>query len=113
MFSQQAEMIVSNAQSVGLDVAISNITPGDGNCWYHAVRDQLNRVDLRHLFPQALLNFDHQQLRQFVLEFILKFSLTSDLIKEYKNALYGDDMQGWLDYLINQGQIGVWAESLY
>ena len=32
-----AEQIVNNARSIGLNVTANEITPGDGNCFYHAL----------------------------------------------------------------------------
>ena len=68
-----ADMILANARSVGFnDICYKNITPSDGNCWYHAVLDQIRRLGISHLFPAYLLNLDHHQLRNSVLLFVLQ-----------------------------------------
>ena len=37
------EEILSNARSSGLDVGVNEITPSDGNCFYHCLVNQLQR----------------------------------------------------------------------
>ena len=55
-----ADMILANARSVEFnDIFYKNITPSDGNCWYHAVLDQIRRPDILHLFSANLL-LDHR-----------------------------------------------------
>lgn len=41
-----ANIIVNNARQLGLNVRADNITPGDGNCFYHALLQQLQRSDI-------------------------------------------------------------------
>ena len=36
-----AEIIVNNARQIGLNVRADTVTPGDGNCFYHAILQQL------------------------------------------------------------------------
>ena len=49
-----ADTIVNNARRIGMDVDADEITPGDGNCFYHAVVQQLHRSDIR----SNILNLD-------------------------------------------------------
>ena len=39
-------IIVNNARQMGLNVHGDNVTPGDGNCFYHAFLQQLQRSDI-------------------------------------------------------------------
>ena len=48
-----AQTILANARGVcHLDVEIVNVTPGDGNCFYWGVLDQIRRPDLVY-WPSA------------------------------------------------------------
>ena len=42
-----ADTIVNNARRIGWNVDADEITTGDGNCFYHAVVQQLHRSDIR------------------------------------------------------------------
>ena len=41
-----ANIIVNNARRIGLNVHADDVTPGDGNCFYHALLQQLQRSDI-------------------------------------------------------------------
>ena len=41
-----ANIIVNNARRIGLNVRTDDVTPGDGNCIYHALLQQLQRSDI-------------------------------------------------------------------
>ena len=40
--SAMAEQIVTNVRRIGLNVCAGDITPGDGNCFYHALLQQIH-----------------------------------------------------------------------
>ena len=42
-----ANTIVNNARCIRLNVNADEITPSDGNCFYHAVVQQLHRSNIR------------------------------------------------------------------
>ena len=69
---EQVVAIVAQARSLGLHVGYISITPGDGNCWYHTVLDQIRRLDISHLFPTEILHFDHYQLRRRIYLFVIQ-----------------------------------------
>ena len=39
-------IILKNAIQCGLNVRLDSYTPGDGDCWYHAVVQQLRRPEI-------------------------------------------------------------------
>ena len=41
-----AQIILQNALNVGLYVELDEITPGDGNCFYHAIIQKVNRHEI-------------------------------------------------------------------
>ena len=41
-----ANIIVNNARRIELNVRADDVTPGDGNCFYHALLQQLQRSDI-------------------------------------------------------------------
>ena len=48
--STMATQIVSNARSAGLDVAYDFPTMCDGNCFYRAVIQQMQRIQVKKYF---------------------------------------------------------------
>ena len=59
-----AEVIWSKAISIGLDVCILNCTPGDGDCFYHAVLEGMSAKNLNVNHVNAM------QLRRGVVDFV-------------------------------------------
>ena len=109
-----ADMILANARSVGFnDICYKNITPSDGNCWYHAVLDQIRRPDISHLFPAYLLNLDHFQLRNSVLLFVLQNQNVNATIIHFKTSMFQNNEQGWNVYLQRQGRNSSYASDIF
>ena len=109
-----ADMILANARSVGFDnICYKNVTPSDGNCWYHAVLDQIRRPDISHLFPANLLNLDHRQLRNSVLLFVLQNQNFNAQILHFKTSMFQNNEQGWNLYLQGQGRNGSYASDIF
>ena len=109
-----ADMILANARSVGFhNICYKNVTPSDGNCWYHAVLDQIRRPDISHLFPANLLNLDHRQLRNSVLLFVLQNQNFNAQILRFKTSMFQNNEQGWNLYLQGQGRNGSYASDIF
>ena len=53
-----AEIIVNNARQIGLNVCADTVTPGDGNCFYHAILQQLQRCEINIDHHSSHLNLD-------------------------------------------------------
>ena len=109
-----ADMILANARSVGFDdVCYKNITPSDGNCWYHAVLDQIRRPDISHLFPDNLRDLDHRQLRNSVFLFVLQNQNFNPTIIRFKNDMFPNNEHGWNVYLQGQGRNSSYASDIF
>ena len=69
-----ANIIVNNARRIGLNVRDDNVTPGDGNCFYHALLQQLQKSDISigyhptHLILNPLPS--HLELRTAICEYV-------------------------------------------
>ena len=65
-----AEQIVTNARRIGLNVCAGDITPGDGNCFHHALLQQIHRFEtLESLIPLTPIP-NHLQLRRMISQYI-------------------------------------------
>ena len=66
-----AEIIVNNARQIGLNVCADTVIPGDGNCFYHAILQQLRRSEINIDHHSSHLNLDtlptHLELRVAIL----------------------------------------------
>ena len=71
-----ANIIVNNARRIGLNVhhSADNVTPGDGNCFYHALLQQLQRSDIAIDYHSSKLNLNllpsHLKLRSAICEYV-------------------------------------------
>ena len=64
------EQIVSNARRNGLNVRAGDITPGDGNCFYHALLQQIHRFETSEsLIPLTPIQ-NHLQLHRMICQYI-------------------------------------------
>ena len=58
--------IRNKARDVGLNATFSTQTPGDGNCFYHAVGECLKR-------KSSSININHTDLRNSVVDYVTVF----------------------------------------
>ena len=106
--------ILATARGHGLNVFCVSETPGDGNCFYRAIVEQLNdRTDLGDVSALRLQYANHHVLRQAVVEFVRQQGLLSEeespFIVQYKNyfengAIDIEDARGftWEEFLNQQ-----------
>lgn len=107
-----AEIILCNARAIGLDFSLSSITPSDGNCWYHAVLDQIRRPDIEPLVPRRFRDMDHLQLRECVSR-IFNSNLHRDMVSYYRDTAFIDEPEKWEDYCNEQPRIGMYASGIF
>ena len=63
--------ILATARSFGLNVFCMSETPGDGNCFYHSIIEQIcDRTDFGEVSELRLRYPNHRILRQSVVEFV-------------------------------------------
>ena len=82
-----AEVILSKANSIGLDVTIIQRTPGDGDCFYHSV---LEGMAAKHMAEGMFSNA--MELRQDVVTFVV-------------NSWNDFQMPSFIDGWLNQHQV--------
>ena len=112
-----AEQIVTHARQIGLNVCAGDITPGDGNCFYYALLQQIHRFEtmesLIHLTPIP----NHLQLRRMICQYIQENQNEIRYIREYRelytNVLQYEYNLFWDDFLIQQMCNGVYATELF
>ena len=81
---EMANQFVVNAQRLGLDVTLDQPTPGDGNCFYHAVVQQLHRPEISTLVHPGMLTLNHYQLRHLVISYIRQYEIQSTYIQDFR-----------------------------
>ena len=69
-----AEIIANDARQIGLNVHADTVTPGDGNCFYHLILQQLQRSEIDIVQHSSHLNLDplptHLELRAAICEYV-------------------------------------------
>ena len=65
-----AHQVVENARRIGLNLTFEQPTPGNGNCFYHAVVSQIQRREIIAQIPAHLHFTDHDALRVAVVNFV-------------------------------------------
>ena len=86
-----AQQILKSIKDRGLlYTADYPLTPGDGNCFIHAVLQQLMRPEFREYFSELLQTVDHEEFRQRVRDFIINSSSKAvQAVKEKFDTLQG------------------------
>ena len=111
-----------NAQNCGLNVKLDDITPGDGNCWYISVVQQLRRPELLNFLPYPeLRNIHHVTLRRQVVSYIRDIQNNCTYIRNERMRLFGYDSslpsidaeKNWNTYLCRHEIEGTWAEDIF
>ena len=78
-----AGIVVEKVKNIGLNGMYNNITPMDGNCWYHSIREAMlgNGLDFNGYV-------DHVELRVAVVNFVNSF-LKNEKKLEQECAMHG------------------------
>ena len=114
-----ATIIVNNARRIGLQVCANDVAPGDGNCFYHAVLQQLHRNDIHassDVTPLCPLP-THLELRVSICQYVLQHQNDIPYILHYKtlydNVLHEEYNMTWDEFLADQSNNGVHATELF
>ena len=97
-----ATQIVSNARSAGRDVSYDFPTLGDGNCFYRAVIQHMQRTHSNFIFT------DSYKLRIAVVNYVLHESSKQNIyIQQYKDHYekrfhIENENMSWLQFLHHQ-----------
>lgn len=117
--------ILATARSFGLNVYCLNETPGDGNCFYHAIIEQIcDRIDLGEVSVELRLRYpNHHILRQSVVEFVRTQSELDQppyYLNHYKMLFEGGviDVPGaqgftWNELLNQQARDTIYATEVF
>ena len=111
-----AHQVVANARKIGLDnITYDVLTLGDGNCFYHAIVQQLRRPELRQYVDSDLRFDDHLKLRMAVVNFIRQNN-DAELFRNYREvfttSLQHNDIT-WEQILQSQERNSVYVEELF
>ena len=116
-----AEIIVNNARQIGLNVHADTATPGDGNCFYHAILQQLQRSEIVIDQHSPHLNLDplptHLELRVAICEYVQHHQNDIAYIQQYRtlynNVLYEEYNLTWENFINEQSRNGVYVTELF
>ena len=95
-----------------LRLPLDDITEGDGNCYFRALRSQLQRPEVAA--PDHVKRLDHRSLRKKICNFMLrsKLPVVKDFEKnwlDFQDSELGDYNRYWMDMRDSRGDI--WAEG--
>ena len=95
-----------------LRLPLDDITEGDGNCYFRALRSQLQRPEVAA--PDHIKRLDHRSLREKICNFMCKSKLpvVNDFQKnwlDFQDSELGDYNRYWTDMRDSRGDI--WAEG--
>ena len=82
------DTILAQARSIGLDHLIADqLTVSDGNCFYHAIVQQLNRPEIQREIPRHLQysDTDYDRLRKDVVNFVRQNVNTIPQFQRYRD----------------------------
>ena len=106
-----AEQILQNALRIGLYIELDDITTGDGNCFYHAIIQQLRRPEIRRQLALDLTNTNHKMLRESICGFINDSESSTKYIQEcrlyYETVLSAEYRNmSWDNHIAQQSRVG-------
>lgn len=110
--SNFANQIVAHARNIGLsNIVYREITPGDGNCFYHAIVQQLRRREIQQLIPPQLHFQDHFQLRTAVVNFVRQNN-DAPVCSNHRMFMTLTNEQ-WEIMLQNQSQPSIYVDEVF
>ena len=101
MGRKHRDPLINHLKNKKTDLIFSELTPADGNCWWHAVGDQIKLFGLEEQFPS-----DGKTLRKFVIE-KMKDLEQADQWKETLLEIPGG-FEKFLDYYSKDG---IWTDN--
>ena len=88
--------------------SINNPTPGDGNCFFHGLIDQLNRPDVQFILPSFIINSisSAQNFRQSVINFAESSDLDSivNLRNQFNISNPNTNIRDYLNMMRNNSE---------
>ena len=107
------KQILSNLRSLGVvNLTLDEYTPGDGNCFYRAIDQQLRRSDINCQYAGG-----HSHMRREVVKFVRNNQDSVQYVRDYKRlyetSLRGDAALSWYEYLDKQERDGEYTEELF
>ena len=112
-----ADAIISNAKRLGLAVCVDTPTPGDGNCFYHSVIQQLAQPDIIPVMRHTS-SLSHSILRGMVYVYIQENYNDIEYIQQYC-TIYEltlneeHDHLSWDAFLYDQSRNGTYSTELF
>lgn len=107
-----AAIMVTNANRLGLNVRYVHATAADGNCFYHALVDQIHRDTILDRINPNLRFGDHYLLRLAVVSYVRQNQFTAQYIQNFRRLSALDDNQ-WEQILMLQERNGTFASAIF
>eukprot|EP00111_Clytia_hemisphaerica_P009342 TCONS_00027422-protein len=119
--AKRAYYMVAQARFIGLDVSHHSPTPGDGNCFFHAIVEQIHRATVYERLPEDRRYTDIGELRKAVVKFLKDMQPGTDfyhIVQNFglQNVIMQDQINlggdQWEIFLANQEKNAVYAEYI-
>ena len=120
-----AQQILKSIKERGLPYKADHPpTPGDGDCFIHAILQQLNRPEFRDDFSELLQTVDPEEFRHRVRDFIISSSNQKvHNMEQHFHFLEGVETENggravgigmsWADYWTQITTPGIWADHSF
>ena len=109
-----SNVILRNAHKCGLSVRLDSLTIGDGNCWYHAVVQQIRRPEIYCRVDSKYRNIGHRELRAKVSSYVRDIHMHCPNIILYKTAVLNrNPNMTWELYLQGQSTNNIMADDIF
>ena len=97
----------------GLNVRLDSYTPGDGDCWYHAVVQQLRRPEISAIIYRKLTVIDRHDLRAKLSSNVHDIQYHCPNILLYKTFIENNNNFTWGQYLNEQSSNNRMVDDIF
>ena len=117
---RMANRAIETARTIGIDATFNVATIGDGNCFYHAIRNQItSRPEIQVYVNRTFLSSTHNQLRSAVVDFVRKNQYEVEYIRQYRQLFEIGQIfehvqnMSWEEMLLQQEKNGTYVDILF
>ena len=117
---RMANRAMEMARNIGIDATFDVATLGDGNCFYHAIENQItSRPEIQVYVNRSFLSSNHSQLCSAVVYFVRKNQYEVEYIRQYRQLFEIGQIfehvqnMSWEEMLLQQEKNGTYVDTLF